>query len=336
MGRDIQHIGVVGGGAWGTALALAARRAGRDVTLWAREAEVVDEINVQHRNTAFLPGIALDGALKAVASLDAMAGCDAVLMVTPAQALRSVGLQLARSLSGEIPIVVCAKGIEANSGLLMGEVVAQVLPGRTLAMLSGPTFAEEVARGLPTAITLACADGEQGEALAHALATPTFRPYWSEDVPGTALGGAVKNVLAIACGIVEGRQLGSNARAALVTRGFAEMMRLGLALGAQRETLAGLAGLGDLTLTCTSRQSRNMSFGAELGKGGSAASLLAARRQVVEGAYTAAAVVGRARGLGIEMPICEAVDAVVNRGAEIGATIEALLSRPLRRELDQA
>jgi glycerol-3-phosphate dehydrogenase (NAD(P)+) len=208
------------------------------------------------------------------------------------------------------------------------------MPGRTVAMLSGPTFAEEVARGLPTAITLACSDAAQGEALAQALATPTFRIYWSDDVTGVALGGAVKNVLAIACGIVEGRKLGSNTRAALITRGFAEMMRLGLALGARAETLSGLAGLGDLTLTATSRQSRNMSFGAALGQGGKAAELLASKPQIVEGAYTAAAVVARAAALGVEMPICQAVDAVVNRGAEIGASIEALLARPLRGERD--
>lgn len=335
MAGDIERIGIVGGGAWGTALALAARRAGRQVMLWAREAEVVAEINAQHRNTPFLPGITLDPAIEAVASLESLARCDAVLMVTPAQAVRAIGQQLAQVLPHETPIIVCAKGIEAKSGLLMSEVAAQVLPDRVLAMLSGPTFAEEVARGLPTAITLACSDATRGQELAQALATPTFRPYWSDDVTGTALGGAVKNVLAIACGIVEGRELGSNARAALLTRGFAEMMRLGLALGAQRETLAGLAGLGDLTLTCSSLQSRNMSFGAALGKGAKAAELLAAKPQVVEGAYTAAAVVGRARSLGVEMPICEAVDAVVNRGAEIGATIETLLARPLRGELDR-
>jgi len=335
MADELDRIGIVGGGAWGTALALAARRAGREVVLWAREAEVVAEINAQHRNTPFLPHIAIDPQIKAVASFEPLAECDAVLMVTPAQAVRAIGQKLAQVLPHEMPIVICAKGIEAKTGLLMSEVAAQVLPDRVVAMLSGPTFAEEVARGLPTAITLACDDATRGQELAQALATPTFRPYWSEDVTGTALGGAVKNVLAIACGIVEGRQLGSNARAALITRGFAEMMRLGLALGAQRETLAGLAGLGDLTLTCSSLQSRNMSFGAALGKGATAAELLQAKPQVVEGAYTAAAVIGRARQLRVDMPICEAVDAVVNRGAEIGATIEALLARPLRGELDQ-
>lgn len=336
MAGSIERIGIVGGGAWGTALAMAACRAGRAVSLWAREPEVVAEINGQRRNSAFLPGIALDAGIKATATFDALVDADAVLMVTPAQVVRDIGARLTSLLGPDVPIVVCAKGIEKSSGLLMSEVAAQAMPARTIGMLSGPTFAEEVARSLPTAITLACADGARGEALAQALATPTFRIYWSDDVTGAALGGAVKNVLAIACGIVDGRRMGSNARAALITRGFAEMMRLGLALGARAETLSGLAGLGDLTLTCTSRQSRNMSFGAALGEGGKAAELLAAKRQVVEGAYTAAAVLARAKALGVDMPICAAVDAVVNRGAEIGATIEALLARPLRGERDDA
>ncbi|MEO8560420.1 MAG: NAD(P)H-dependent glycerol-3-phosphate dehydrogenase, partial [Rhodospirillales bacterium] len=217
---------------------------------------------------------------------------------------------------------------------LMSEVAAQLFADRPVAMLSGPTFAAEVARGMPTAITLACRDRTIGEKLAAALATPSFRPYWSDDLTGTALGGAVKNVLAIACGISDGRRLGDNARAALITRGFAEMMRLGLALGAKRQTLAGLAGLGDLSLTCNGGQSRNRSFGVALGQGGTAVTLLGAKPQVVEGAYTAAAVLRRAAQAGIEMPICAAVDAIVNRGAEIDATIGALLARPLRAEQD--
>jgi glycerol-3-phosphate dehydrogenase (NAD(P)+) len=329
------RFGIVGGGAWGTALAMAALRAGREAILWAREAEVVDDINAHHRNTMFLPGFTLDARLKATATIDALVDSDAMLLVTPAQIVRDIGARLHGLLPAHVPMVICAKGIEQNSGLLMSEVAAQIMPGRTVAMLSGPTFAEEVARNLPTAITLACSDATMGGALAQALASPSFRIYWNDDVTGAALGGAVKNVLAIACGIVEGRNLGSNARAAILTRGFAEMTRLGLALGARAETLSGLAGLGDLTLTCTSRQSRNMSFGAALGQGGTAAALLAGKPQVVEGAYTAAAVVGRARKMNVEMPICEAVDAVVNGGAKIEATIEALLARPLRGERDR-
>jgi glycerol-3-phosphate dehydrogenase (NAD(P)+) len=333
--KGFAHFGVVGGGAWGTSLALAAIRAGKRATLWAREAEVVAEINARQRNSLFLSGIPLDPKLKATATFDALVDADAILLVTPAQVVRDIGARLHALLPANVPIVVCAKGIEKDSGLLMSEVAAQVMPGRTLAMLSGPTFAEEVAKNMPTAITLACADASRGQALAQALASPAFRIYWSDDVIGAALGGAVKNVLAIACGIVEGRALGSNARAAIITRGFAEMMRLGLALGARAETLSGLAGLGDLTLTCTSRQSRNMSFGAALGQGGQAAALLAAKPQIVEGAYTAAAVVGRAKALGVEVPICAAVDAVVNRGAQIDATIQGLLARPLRGERDE-
>lgn len=328
----LERIGIVGAGAWGTALAMVCRRAGREVLLWAREPEVVAAINAHHVNALFLPGHKLDPGLRATGELSAMSDVDAVLLVTPAQALRAVGGQLA--LAPGAPAIVCAKGIEAGSGALMSEVAGEVFAGRAIAMLSGPTFAHEVAQGLPTAITLACADRAAGEAVAAALATPTFRPYWSADLAGAALGGAVKNVLAIACGIADGRRLGDNARAALITRGFAEMMRLGLALGAEQQTLAGLAGLGDLTLTCNGAQSRNRSFGMALGEGGGAKALLGARPQVVEGAYTAAAVVARARRAGVEMPICQAVDAIVNRSAEIDATIGALLARPLRAEQD--
>jgi glycerol-3-phosphate dehydrogenase (NAD(P)+) len=328
----LERIGIVGAGAWGTALAMVCRRAGREVILWAREPQVVASINTQHVNTIFLPGHRLDPAIQASASLEDLRDVDAVLLVTPAQALRAIAGRL--RLAASVPAILCAKGIEASSGALMSEVALEIFPDRPVAVLSGPTFAAEVARGLPTAITLACADRAIGEELAAALATPSFRPYWSGDLTGAALGGAVKNVLAIACGIADGRQLGDNARAALLTRGFAELMRLGLALGAKRETLAGLAGLGDLSLTCNGGQSRNRSFGVALGQGGAAATLLASRPQVVEGVYTAAAVVARAGRAGVEMPICEAVDAIVNRGAEIDATIGALLARPLRAEQD--
>ncbi len=328
----LDRIGIVGAGAWGTALAMVCRRAGRDVVLWAREPQVVASINQQHVNTIFLPEHELDPAIGATGDLAALRDVDALLLVTPAQVLRGIGAQL--QTRAEVPVVLCAKGIEASSGALMSEVATEVFAARPVAMLSGPTFAKEVARGLPTAITLACADRTVGEALTAALATSTFRPYWSDDLTGAALGGAVKNVLAIACGIADGRQLGDNARAALITRGFAEMMRLGLALGAKRQTLAGLAGLGDLSLTCNGGQSRNRSFGFALGQGGVANALLGAKPQVVEGAYTAAALVLRAERAGIDMPICAAVDAIVNHGAEIDATIGALLARPLRAEQD--
>jgi glycerol-3-phosphate dehydrogenase (NAD(P)+) len=328
----LQKIGIVGAGAWGTALAIVCRRAGREVVLWAREPEVAEAINKRHVNSTFLPEHELDPAIRATTELGAVNDSEAVLLVTPAQALRAIGSQL--RLGPNVAAVVCAKGIEASSGALMSEVASEIFAGRPIGILSGPTFAQEVAQGMPTAISLACADRSTGEALATALATPSFRPYWSADLTGVALGGAVKNVLAIACGISGGRRLGNNARAALLTRGFAEMMRLGLALGAQRQTMAGLAGLGDLSLTCNGTQSRNHSFGVALGEGGSAGALLTAKPQVVEGAYTAAAVVKRAARAGVDMPISAAVDAIVNRGAAIDATIGALLARPLRAEHD--
>ncbi|MCW5746417.1 MAG: NAD(P)-dependent glycerol-3-phosphate dehydrogenase [Alphaproteobacteria bacterium] len=332
MPERYDQIGIVGGGAWGTALAMTARRAGRRVTLWAREPDVVADINDAHRNPRFLPGHAIDAAIAATSALTDIATANAVLLVTPAQATRAMAQQLAPLVPPDVPIVVCAKGIEADSGKLMPAVVAEALPGHSVSMLSGPTFAEEVARGLPTAVTLASPNRALGEALAHALRTPTFRPYWSDDVTGVALGGAIKNVLAIACGIVEGRQLGDNARAALLTRGFAEMARLGLAMGARLETLAGLAGLGDLTLTCNGPLSRNRSLGAAIGQGSRAADFLAGKASVAEGYYTAPVVQALAARHGVEMPICTAVAALLHDDADVDATIRALLARPLKGE----
>jgi glycerol-3-phosphate dehydrogenase (NAD(P)+) len=328
----ISHIGVVGGGAWGTALAMTARRAGRAVMLWAREADVVAEINRDHRNDAFLPRHVLDPEIRASGALADLAAVDTVLLVTPAQHTRAVAAQLHGILPPDVPVIVCAKGIETDTGTLMPAAVQAAMPGRTVAMLSGPTFAEEVARGLPTAITLACADADRGRALAAALATAAFRPYWSDDVVGAALGGAVKNVLAIACGIADGRKLGDNARAAVLTRGFAEMARLGVAMGAKLETMAGLAGLGDLTLTCNGPLSRNRSLGVAVGEGANAGAFLSARSSVAEGYYTAPVVADVARRHGVEMPICTAVAQVLHHGAEVEATIRALLARPLRGE----
>ena len=326
------HIGIVGGGAWGTALALTARRAGRRVTLWAREPDVVDDINRARRNERYLPGHAIEQGIVATPALPDAAACDVVLLVTPAQVSRVLAQELAPLVPASVPVVVCAKGIEAATGKLMPEVASEALPGHSISMLSGPTFAEEVARGLPTAITLASPDRALGEALAHALRTPTFRPYWSDDVTGVALGGAIKNVLAIACGIVEGRRLGDNARAAVLTRGFAEMARLGLAMGARLETLAGLAGLGDLTLTCNGPLSRNRSLGAAIGQGTKAAAFLAGKPSVAEGFYTAPVVQALAQRHGVEMPICTAVAALLHDDADIDDTIRALLARPLKGE----
>jgi glycerol-3-phosphate dehydrogenase (NAD(P)+) len=329
----MQRIGIIGGGAWGTGLAVTARRAGRDIVLWAREAEVVEAINRSHENPLFLPGIALDPDIVATRELAVAAAlADAVLLVVPAQHLRAVAAALAPVLPPATPVVLCAKGIESVTGALMSEIAAALLPQAPLAVLSGPTFAGEVARGLPTAVTLATADAALGQRLIAALGTRSFRPYLAADLVGAEIGGAVKNVLAIACGIIAGRRLGDNARAALITRGLAEMMRLAVAKGGRAETLMGLSGLGDLTLTCTGVQSRNHSLGIALGEGKSLAEILGPRRSIAEGVASAAAVAGLAERLGIEMPIVAAVDAILNRGAAIDETIAALLGRPFRSE----
>ncbi|MFI5002191.1 MAG: NAD(P)H-dependent glycerol-3-phosphate dehydrogenase [Reyranellales bacterium] len=324
----VVHIGVVGGGAWGTALACVGRRAGRKVTLWSRDPAISRSIADERLNAVYLPGLALEPGIEAAPDLSHLRACDVLLLVCPAQAVRD----LARQLPAGAPVVICAKGIEASSGLLMPEVLAEVLPGRQVGMLSGPSFAEEVVRGLPTAVSIATSEPGLGRELAESLAAGAFRPYWTHDVTGVALGGAVKNVLAIAAGIVEGRGLGANATAALITRGFAEMARLGLAMGAELETLTGLSGLGDLMLTCHGPLSRNRALGEALGKGTPLGRHMAGRRQVVEGEATAPAVLARAARHKIEMPICAAVDAILHKGAGLDDAIRALLARPLRRE----
>lgn len=329
----IERIGVVGGGAWGTALAQVAAADGRDVLLWAREPEVVTGINDRHVNELFLPGVTLAPTIRATGVLGSLADCDALLLVTPAQFLGRILVDLVPQLSRRPPLVLCAKGIEADSMRLMSEVAAETAPDLPLAVLSGPTFAHEVAKGLPTAITLACADEAVGAQLSERLARPSFRPYWSDDVIGAEVGGAVKNVLAIACGVVAGKRLGENAKAALISRGFAEMLRFGAAKGAQAVTLAGLSGLGDLVLTCSSAQSRNMSLGMALGEGRRAADVLAERRTVAEGAHTAPVLLAAARALGIEMPITQAVVDMLDDRVTVDAAVERLLSRPLRAEV---
>lgn len=328
----MQSIGVVGGGAWGTALAATARRAGRDVTLWAREEEVVASINGSGRNALFLPEIQLEG-VRATGDLSDMAGKDALLLVVPSQFLANVCRSLKPHLAPGVPVVLCAKGVELTTGRLMSELVAEELPGAPLAVLSGPTFAAEVGKGLPTAITLAAADPALANRLAAALGGPMFRPYVTDDVVGTEMGGAVKNVLAIACGVVEGRGLGQNARAALITRGLAEMVRLATAKGARSATCMGLSGLGDLMLTASSTQSRNYSLGVALGQGRALADILAERRSVAEGVDSAKSVTALAESLGIDMPICRAVAGLVQGTASIDDTISGLLSRPFNAEL---
>lgn len=313
-------------------MAVALRRAGRDVLLWVRESEIAQSINQRHVNEAFLPGVALDPAIRATHDLAEIAASETVLLVTPSQFLRSVAKELSPHLAEGTPVAICAKGIEQNTLLMMTEVVAETLPQARQAVLSGPTFAIEVARGQPTAITLACADSKLGQALVAAIGTPTFRPYLSDDPIGAEIGGAVKNVLAIACGVVEGKGFGDNARAALITRGLAEIARLARAKGGKPETLMGLSGLGDLILTASSKQSRNFSVGAALGRGEKLSDYLAGRKSVAEGVFSAPSVLGLAERLGVEMPICASVDALLHQGADIDAIVGGLLSRPFKSE----
>ncbi|MFQ5971975.1 MAG: NAD(P)H-dependent glycerol-3-phosphate dehydrogenase [Alphaproteobacteria bacterium] len=328
----IERVCIIGAGAWGTALAIVLRRAGRDVIMRARDAQVAAAIGERHENPLYLPDVHLDPAIEATTGLRRVAEADAVLLVTPAQAVRETMGELAPHLAPSTPLVICAKGIELGTGRLMGEVIEELRPGQVVAALSGPTFAGEVARGLPTAVTVSCADPELGAALVDAFGTAAFRPYYSADCIGTQIGGAVKNVVAIACGIVEGRGLGENARAALMTRGLAEITRFGMALGAERRTLMGLSGLGDLVLTCSSRKSRNYDLGVEIGGGRTLEELMASRRTVAEGVATAPAVLERARDLGVDLPICRAVAAILHEGADIATTIKKLLARRFRRE----
>lgn len=323
------RIGVVGAGAWGTALAQMLASDGREVLIWAREAELIDAINLRGGNPLYLPGAALNRAIRATGDLADMARCEILLFVTPAQHLAATMRNLP-SLPRDL--VLCAKGIEAQSGRLLHDLAAEIAPDSNIAVLSGPTFAHEVAAGLPTAVTLACGGGDaQWRRLADAVARPNFRPYYSDDLIGAEIGGAVKNVLAIACGVVEGLGFGENARAALIARGYAEMERFGEALGARRETLAGLCGLGDLVLTCSSTASRNFSLGKALGEGADPQMLMSDRRTVAEGAHTAPVLVEIARREGVAMPIAQAVQSLLG-GAPARAIATDLLSRPLTAE----
>jgi len=327
--------GVIGAGAWGTALAQVCARAGMRTLIWAREAEVVQSINDARENALFLPGVMLHAAVHATDDLQALAGADLLLAVSPAQHMRATLTAIGPDLRPGAPVVLCAKGVELGSLKLMSQVLTDAAPQARAAVLSGPSFAADVSRGLPTAVTLACADAELGHALATALALPSFRPYWTHDVIGAEAGGAVKNVLAIACGIVEGRALGRSAHAALITRGFAELTRLAVAMGGEAQTVAGLCGLGDLVLTCSSPQSRNMSVGLALGRGESLQAALAGKRSVAEGVSSAPAVRALAQTLDVGTPICEAVAAVLAGEIDLEYAIGSLLSRPLRDERDR-
>jgi len=328
---SIEKLAVIGGGAWGTALAQVAAAGGRETLIWAIEDDVVAAINKIHENPVYLKGIKLDKAIRATSNFSDLKGVDAWLVVTPAQHMRAV---LSRSPCPKMPLVLCSKGIEDASGQMLHEVARDVCPSSPVAVLSGPTFAHEVAAGLPTAVTLACADKALGEALRARINLPAFRTYLTDDVAGAEAGGAVKNVLAIACGVAEGRGLGQNARAALIARGFAEMTRFGLAMGGRRETLAGLSGLGDLVLTCSSTASRNFSLGKSIGEGKAVADLMKDRRTVAEGAFTAPVLHRIATERNIDMPLVSAVVDLLEGKVGVVELLETMLSRPPRDEED--
>ena len=325
------RIVVLGAGAFGTALATSWTRAGRDVVLWGRDAAAMAELAAARTNARALPGIPLDPRLRVTADLADIGGADVLVACVPAQHARALFGRIAACGMAPLPVVTCAKGIEQTTRRFMCEVIVDCLPGFPAAILSGPSFAADLARGLPTALTLACADAARAATLATLFATRTLRVYHATDVRGVEIGGAAKNVLAIACGIAAGRGLGASAGAALVARAFAELSRFGAALGAQAETLMGLSGLGDLVLTCNSPQSRNYALGFALGKGDSLAAIQS-RGALAEGVATARVLQDLARDKGIDMPICRAVDTVVNEAGDIGAAVAALMSRPPKAE----
>jgi len=329
----MKNITVIGAGAWGTALAAAARRAGCATRLYAREPDVAAAINEGRGNPVFLKDIELPDGIAASSDLsEALQGAQAVILVVPAQFLRATAKDLSHILAESVPVVLAAKGIEQGSLALMSEIAEETLPNNPIAVLSGPSFAAEVARSLPVALTLASADAALGRQLIDTLANPMFRLYQSKDIVGAEIGGAVKNVLAIACGIVEGRGLGDNARAALITRGLAEMVRLGRKKGATTETMMGLAGLGDLVLTCNAMQSRNFSFGHALGQGKTPDEILSERVAVTEGVASSVSVVHLAEKLSVDMPICATVHAIIHEGRDIDTAIHMLMERPLTFE----
>jgi glycerol-3-phosphate dehydrogenase (NAD(P)+) len=325
-----QHIAVIGGGAWGTALALTCARAGRKVMLWEHDARNAAQL-ASKRESLFLPGVRLDDGIAIAGDLADAARAEAILLVVPAQAVRVATTALAPLLTPHTPVIVCAKGIERGGRKFMSEIVAECAPNAVPAILSGPSFAADVARGLPTAVTLAAADGKLAQQLARAIGSASFRPYHATDVRGVEIGGATKNVLAIAAGVVSGRGLGASAGAALTTRGFAELVRFGKAFGAEAQTMMGLSGLGDLLLTCSSPQSRNFTFGVNLGRGGEPETMQRTTG-LAEGAFTASVLLDMARERSIDMPISAAVAALLERKMTVDEAIESLLARPLKAE----
>jgi glycerol-3-phosphate dehydrogenase (NAD(P)+) len=323
------RIGVIGGGAFGTAMACVVRRSGHEVVIWAREPEVVAAINNDRLNPVFLPGVRLVPGIVATGELGQAASADFLLLAPPAQHMRAVTAQLRPHLQDGTPVVTCSKGLERGTCALMSQVVAETLPAARVAVLSGPSFANEISIDLPTAVALACADPALGERLAQDIRNPRFRILVTDDVAGAQLGGVLKNVLAIACGVVTGKKLGNNARAMLVALGLAETARLGLAMGARLETFMGLAGIGDMDLSCHSPNSRNMSLGIALGEGRKLHDVLGERVTVQEGVHSAAGVAALARRHGVEMPITAAVDRVLNHGADLDEAISRLLAHPV-------
>ncbi|MFC0217279.1 NAD(P)H-dependent glycerol-3-phosphate dehydrogenase [Pseudochelatococcus lubricantis] len=330
MSAPGRRIVILGAGAWGTALANSFGYKGLSVVLIDRDAERAREMAAARENKRFLPGVALSPHVDITADVSALAGAGAALLAVPAQQLRQALRAVAGLFRPGTPALVCAKGIEHGTGCFMSEIVAEEAPAAVPAILSGPSFAADVARGLPTAVILASGDQRLAATLAGELSSATLRIYHGSDVRGVEIGGAAKNVLAIACGIVHGRRLGESARAALIARGFAEIMRFARAFGARPETLMGLSGLGDTVLTCGSNQSRNFAFGEALGQGVPPAG--AAGGKLVEGAFTASALIAKAHGVGVEMPVCEAVEAVIAGDLTIDQAIEALMNRPIKPE----
>jgi glycerol-3-phosphate dehydrogenase (NAD(P)+) len=326
-----QRISIIGAGAWGTALANAAARAHRSVTLHARDTAVIAEIGERRMNPARLPGVTIAAEIMATPSIEQAAKADAIILAVPAQSMRGVAQELARHLRAGVPVVSCAKGIERGTQRFATQILLEAIPACVPAILSGPSFAIDVARGLPTAVTLAAVDAKVAADLAEAIRSQTFRVYHSTDVRGVEIGGAAKNVLAIAAGIVVGRKLGASAQAALTTRGFGELMRFGRAYGARPETLTGLSGLGDLILTCTSPQSRNYALGVALGAGKSPSE--AGAGKLAEGAFTASVLLEMARAKEVDMPVAEAVDDVLAGRLGIEDAINRLLSRPTGAEI---
>jgi glycerol-3-phosphate dehydrogenase (NAD(P)+) len=326
----VNTVAVIGGGAWGTALANAAALAGRTVILWMRDPEAAARLQAARENARYLPGVPLHECVTATGDLADVNAADAALLVTPAQAVRTAVGAFAPHLRPDAPVVICAKGIERETRRFLSDAVAEIRPGAPVAVLSGPSFAADVARGLPTAVTLAAHGGDLAVRLAAGLSGPTFRVYHGTDLRGVEIGGAAKNVLAIACGVVAGQGLGESAKAALTARGFAELMRFARAYGGRPETLMGLSGLGDLVLTCSSAQSRNFAFGERLGRGVPISQ--AAAGKLAEGAFTASVLVELARAKGLDMPVAEAVDAIIGGRMTVTSAVGVLMSRPLKAE----